>query len=70
MKTTTHNGGEGWMRADDHQFFQDMYIASFGPRTAGEPFDEEKTDWGWKIVAKIPAEQTVLPTSCKMNKPS
>jgi branched-chain amino acid transport system substrate-binding protein len=70
MKAKTHNGGEGWMRADDHQFFQDLYIASFGPRTAAEPYDEEKTDWGWKIVARVPAENTVLPTTCKMNKPS
>ena len=36
------------MRADDHQFFQPMYIATFGARTARQPFDEEKTGWGWK----------------------
>ena len=70
MKAKTHNGGEGWIRADDHQFFQDMYIASFGQRGAEDPFDEENTGWGWKIIAKIPADQTVLPTTCKMNKPS
>ena len=47
-----------------------MYIASFGQRGADQPFDEENTGWGWKTVAKIPADQTVLPTTCKMSKPS
>ena len=47
------DGGKGIMRKDDHQFFQPMYIASLGDRTEKEPFDEEKTGWGWKLVAKI-----------------
>ncbi len=41
------------MRKDDHQFFQPIYISSLGERTEKEPFDEEKTGWGWKLVAKI-----------------
>ena len=49
MKFEVFNGGEGFMRKDDHQFFQPMYISSFGERGASEPFDEEKTGWGWKI---------------------
>ena len=49
MKFDVFNGGEGFMRKDDHQFFQPMYIASFGVAIAkDEPFDEEKTGWGWK----------------------
>ena len=28
MKVTVYNGGDGFMRADDHQFFQPMYIAN------------------------------------------
>ena len=44
-----YDGGKGTMRKDDHQFFQPMYIASFGERTEKEPFDEEKTGWGWKL---------------------
>ena len=31
MKFTVYNGGDGFMRADDHQFFQPMYIANLGP---------------------------------------
>ncbi len=54
----------------DHQFFQPMYIASFGDRTEKEPFDEEKTGWGWRIVTKLDTANTVLPTTCKMDRPS
>ena len=31
MKFEVFNGGEGYMREDDHQFFQPMYMAVFGP---------------------------------------
>ena len=70
MKFEVFNGGEGFMRADDHQFFQPMYIRSFGERTATEPFDEENTGWGWRVVAKIDIGDTILPTVCKMKRPS
>jgi branched-chain amino acid transport system substrate-binding protein len=70
MVFDVYDGGKGTMRKDDHQFFQPMYIASFGDRTEKEPFDEEKTGWGWKTVAKIEPEQTMLPTTCKMERPN
>lgn len=63
------NGGEGVMRKDDHQFFQPIYISSFGTRTDKEKFDEEKTGWGWRSVAKIDTKDTMLPTTCKMDRP-
>jgi branched-chain amino acid transport system substrate-binding protein len=69
MEFDVFDGGKGSMRKDDHQFFQPMYIASFGDRTEKEPFDEEKTGWGWKMAAKIEADQTTLPTTCKMERP-
>jgi branched-chain amino acid transport system substrate-binding protein len=47
-----------------------MYIASFGELKNNEPFDEEKTGWGWIGVGKIDTQQTVLPTTCKMDRPS
>jgi len=46
------DGGKGFMRKDDHQFFQPIYIASLGERSREEPFDE-KDRLGWKLVAKI-----------------
>ena len=69
MKFDVFNGGEGFMRKEDHQFFQPMYISSLGERSAKETFDEEKTGWGWRTVATIPTDQTVLPTTCKMQRP-
>jgi branched-chain amino acid transport system substrate-binding protein len=70
MKVDVFNGGEGFMRKDDHQFFQPMYIVSFGERGPKEPFDEEKTGWGWRTVAKLEAKDTILPTTCKMTRPN
>ena len=70
MKFQVFHGGEGYMRADDHQFFQPMYLASFGPIKADQPFDEEKTGWGWTIAGKVDLKDTLVPTTCKMNKPS
>ncbi len=69
MDFEVFNGGKGTMRKDDHQFFQPMYIAQFGELKNKEPFDEEKTGWGWKGAAKIETDQTVLPTTCKMTRP-
>ncbi|KPF93155.1 branched-chain amino acid ABC transporter substrate-binding protein [Rhodopseudomonas palustris] len=68
MKFEVLDGGEGIMRKDDHQFFQPIYISSFGTIPAGQ-FDEEKTGWGWKQVAKVDTAQTMLPTTCKMDRP-
>jgi branched-chain amino acid transport system substrate-binding protein len=70
MKFDVFNGGDGYMRKDDHQFFQPMYVSSLGERSAKEPFDEEKTGWGWRTVAKIDTKDTVLPTTCKMTRPN
>ncbi len=69
MKFEVFNGGQGFMRADDHQFFQPMYIASFGDRKADEPFDEENTGWGWRLVGTIETANTNVPTTCKMERP-
>ena len=70
MKITVHNGGEGFMRADDHQFFQPMYIAALGPLGPNDKFDEEKTGWGWKTMGKVDTASTILPTTCQMAHPS
>ena len=69
MEFDVFNGGKGNMRKDDHQFFQPIHISSLGDRTEKEPFDEEKTGWGWKLIAKIDTAQTTLPTTCKMERP-
>ncbi len=56
-------------RKDDHQFFQPIYISQFGELKSKEPFDEEKTGWGWKGVAKIDTGPDGAPTTCKMTLP-
>lgn len=67
MKYKNALGAETFMRASDHSLFQDMYISSFG---SGTKHDEEKTGWGWKTTAVIKAQDTVIPTTCKMVIPS
>jgi branched-chain amino acid transport system substrate-binding protein len=69
MKVEVFDGGEGFMRKDDHQFFQPMYISSFGVLDPGAKFDEEGTGWGWKLVGAVKAEDTIVPTTCKMERP-
>ncbi len=69
MKIEVFDGGDGFMRKDDHQFFQPIYISSFGVLDPGAKFDEEGTGWGWKLVGAVKAEDTVLPTTCKMDRP-
>jgi branched-chain amino acid transport system substrate-binding protein len=69
MEAEALTGGKSYMRKDDHQFFQPLFISSFGPLEGDMPFDEEKTGWGWKIIAKIDTPDTVLPTTCKMARP-
>jgi branched-chain amino acid transport system substrate-binding protein len=70
MEFDVLNGGKGVMRKDDHQFFQPMYIAQLGELKSKEPFDEEKTGWGWKSVARVDTPATMLPTTCKMERPN
>ena len=41
-----------------------------GPIGKEQPFDEEGTGWGWKVTGKIDTQDTILSTSCKMNRPS
>ena len=70
MTFQTYGGGEGYMRKEDHQFFQDMFIGNFGPNAPDAKFDDEKTGWGWKLQGTVKAKDTELPTTCKMERPS
>ncbi|OSQ38468.1 branched-chain amino acid ABC transporter substrate-binding protein [Thalassospira mesophila] len=62
-------GGDSFMRKDDHQLFQPLYISSFGPLANDKAFDEEHTGWGWNKVGEIAAKDTVVPTTCEMKRP-
>ncbi|WP_430396869.1 branched-chain amino acid ABC transporter substrate-binding protein [Ferrovibrio sp.] len=71
MKYTNIYGSATYMRAEDHQFFQDMFIEVFTPIAEAKlKYDEEGTGWGWKTAATVKMADTDVPTTCKMAKPS
>jgi branched-chain amino acid transport system substrate-binding protein len=55
------------MRADNHQLIQPLYLSVLADDVANRI---EDTGLGFKTLAKIPAEQTVTETTCKMERPS
>lgn len=62
--------GEVTMRADNHQAVQPIFISTFS-KTNGKDvkFDVERTGFGFKTDARIEAKDTVLPTTCKFQRP-
>jgi branched-chain amino acid transport system substrate-binding protein len=69
MKFKQRAGGEAWIRPEDHQVIQPLYVASLGPINKGEGFDEENTGWGWRHIDEVKAEETIVPTTCQMKRP-
>lgn len=55
------------IRPEDHQLIQPLVISVF---TKGVKYDAENTGLGWKTVMTVPAKDTVLPTVCKMKRPT
>jgi branched-chain amino acid transport system substrate-binding protein len=62
--------GEVWMRKDDHQLMQPLYVATF-TKVGGEEvkYDLEDTGMGFKTDARFGAGDTIQPTTCKMQRP-
>ncbi|MBP0600092.1 branched-chain amino acid ABC transporter substrate-binding protein [Herbaspirillum sp. LeCh32-8] len=59
------------MRAADHQLIQPLYLMQMQRADSGGiRFDNEGSGYGFRTERFIPAEQTVLPTSCKMQRPA
>ena len=62
--------GEVWMRADDHQIIMPLYVSSFVKAgTADVKYDADDTGYGWKSDVRIEAKDSILPTTCKMERP-
>jgi branched-chain amino acid transport system substrate-binding protein len=61
--------GRVFMRPNDHQAFQDVYISVLEPVGGDLKFDEEGSGLGLKVVRDIQLEETLQPTSCKMARP-
>jgi branched-chain amino acid transport system substrate-binding protein len=62
--------GEVWMRKDDHQLMQPLFISTFAK--AGEKdvkYDIDDTGFGFRTNYAVPATSIVLPTTCKMERP-
>ena len=62
--------GEVWMRADDHQIMQPIYLATF-TKAGGKDvkYDVESTGYGGRTDGRVEYKDTVLPTTCKMERP-
>jgi branched-chain amino acid transport system substrate-binding protein len=62
--------GQVWMRRDDHQLSQPLYIATFTKAgQSGVKYDVEGTGFGWKTESRVEAKDTVLPHTCQMQRP-
>lgn len=64
------DSGEVWMRADNHQLIQPLFISTFSKADGKDvKFDVERTGNGFKTDRRIEAKETVMPTVCKMERP-
>ncbi len=62
--------GEVWMRAEDHQLIHSLYLAAFSRAgQSGVKYDAQSTGYGWRTEACIEAKDTILPTTCPMERP-
>jgi branched-chain amino acid transport system substrate-binding protein len=62
--------GEVWIREDNHQLVQPLYVSTF--TRVGQPgvkYDVERTGMGWATDGRVEAKDTMLPTTCKMQRP-
>ena len=64
------NMGEAWMRPEDHQLFEPLYILSMVEADGvNVKYDVENTGVGTKTDERIEVTDQMLPTQCKMARP-
>ena len=61
--------GEVWMRREDHQLLQPIYLATFTKVGPGVRYDAEGTGYGWRTDVRVETADTAMPTTCKMERP-
>src|SRR5258708_2622009 len=61
--------GELWMRADDHQLMQPLFVSTFAKVGKGAKYDVETLGLPSREAVRTEAKDTVLPTTCKMERP-
>jgi len=60
----------GLMRAEDHQFLQPLVVSVMGKAgTPGVRFDNEGSGYGFRTLRTVAANDSALPTPCKMQRP-
>jgi len=67
MRFTTLGGEEIWMRGEDHQIFQSLHISVHTDE--GVEFDADNSGFGLRTIYRVPAEETIVETSCQMRRP-
>ena len=68
MRFTTLSGEEIWMRGEDHQIFQSLHISVHTDE--GIEFYADNSGFGLFSEYHVPTEETIVPTSCRMRRPS
>ena len=67
MRFITLSDEEIWMRGDDHQIFQSLHLSV---QTDEEiEFDADNSGFGLFSFFHVPAEETIVETSCQMRRP-
>ncbi len=60
----------GWMRAEDHQFIQPLYVSVMQKAGGdGVPFDNEGSGYGFRTLRYVEPQATVQPQRCTMERP-
>ena len=67
MRFTTLSGEEIWMRGEDHQIFQSLHISVHTDE--GVEFDADNSGFGLFSEFHVPAEETIVPVNCSMDRP-
>ena len=67
MRFTTLSGEEIWMRGEDHQIFQSLHISVHTDE--GIEFDADNSGFGLFSEFHVPAEETIVPVNCSMDRP-
>jgi branched-chain amino acid transport system substrate-binding protein len=64
------DSGEIYIRADNHQLVQPLYISTLVKANGKDvKYDVEKTGLGFRTDARVEGKDTVMPTTCKFQKP-
>jgi branched-chain amino acid transport system substrate-binding protein len=67
MRFTSIAGDELWMRGEDHQLFQPLYISK--QTDEGIEFDADNSGFGLFTEYEVSTEETITDHSCRMRRP-